>query len=67
MVKELRDGMEVGVIAGEIPTDIDTERIRAAEVLVVQNYTGDACHMPAPRGWPSGQDPARSRFGFDSK
>jgi hydrogenase nickel incorporation protein HypB len=41
--------MKIGVIEGDIQTDIDAERIRATEAPVVQINTEGACHLSAPQ------------------
>ncbi len=44
MVKE---GIRIGVIAGDLETENDADRIRACGVPVVQICTGTACHLDA--------------------
>jgi hydrogenase nickel incorporation protein HypB len=46
-IKELKDRMRIGVIEGDIQTDIDAERIRTTEAPVVQINTEGACHLSA--------------------
>ena len=46
-INELRSGIKMGVIEGDIETDIDAERIRATEAPVVQINTEGACHLSA--------------------
>lgn len=46
-ITELRDRIKIGVIEGDIQTDIDAERIRATEAPVVQINTDGACHLSA--------------------
>ena len=46
-IKELKDKIKIGVIEGDIQTDIDAEIIRAAEAPVVQINTKGACHLSA--------------------
>ena len=44
---ELKDKIKIGVIEGDIQTDIDAERIRATKAPVVQINTDGACHLSA--------------------
>ena len=44
---DLKDKIRIGVIEGDIQTDIDAERIRATEAPVVQINTEGACHLSA--------------------
>jgi hydrogenase nickel incorporation protein HypB len=46
-IKELKDKTRIGVIEGDIQTDIDAERIRATGAPVVQINTDGACHLSA--------------------
>ena len=46
-ITELKNKIRVGVIEGDIQTDIDAERIRATEAPVVQINTEGACHLSA--------------------
>jgi len=46
-ITELKDRIKIGVIEGDIQTDIDAERIRATEARVVQINTEGACHLSA--------------------
>ncbi|MHC4631764.1 MAG: hydrogenase nickel incorporation protein HypB [Planctomycetota bacterium] len=46
-ISELKDKIRIGVIEGDIQTDIDAERIRATEAPVVQINTNGACHLSA--------------------
>jgi len=48
-ITELKHKMRIGVIEGDIQTDIDAERIRATEAPVVQINTEGACHLSAPQ------------------
>ncbi|MBN2183358.1 MAG: hydrogenase nickel incorporation protein HypB [Sedimentisphaerales bacterium] len=43
----LKDKIKIGVIEGDIQTDIDAERIRATEAPVIQINTEGACHLSA--------------------
>ncbi len=44
---ELKDKIKIGVIEGDIKTDIDAERIRATKAPAVQINTDGACHLSA--------------------
>jgi hydrogenase nickel incorporation protein HypB len=46
-IDELKGKLRIGVIEGDIQTDIDAERIRATEAPVVQINTEGACHLSA--------------------
>ena len=46
-IKELKGKIEIGVIEGDIKTDIDAERIRATEAPAIQIETEGACHLSA--------------------
>ncbi len=46
-ISELKDKIRIGVIEGDIQTDIDAERIRATKAPVVQINTNGACHLSA--------------------
>ena len=46
-INELKDKIKIGVIEGDIQTDIDAERIRATEAPAVQINTEGACHLSA--------------------
>jgi hydrogenase nickel incorporation protein HypB len=46
-ISELKDEIKIGVIEGDIQTDIDAERIRATKAPVVQINTNGACHLSA--------------------
>ncbi len=48
-INELKGRMKIGVIEGDIQTDIDAERIRATDAPVVQINTRGACHLSAPQ------------------
>lgn len=41
----LKDEISIGVLEGDIETDLDAERIRAKGVPAVQLTTGGACHL----------------------
>jgi len=46
-ISELKDKIKIGVIEGDIQTDLDAERIRATKTPVVQINTNGACHLSA--------------------
>ena len=46
-ISELKGKIKIGVIEGDIQTDIDAEKIRATAAPVVQIETGGACHLSA--------------------
>jgi len=46
-INELKDKIKIGVIEGDIQTDIDAERIRATEAPAIQINTKGACHLSA--------------------
>lgn len=46
-VADLKDKMEIAVIEGDIRTDIDSQKIRAAGAAAVQIETRGACHLSA--------------------
>ncbi len=46
-ISELKGKIKIGVIEGDIQTDIDAERIRATSAPVVQINTDGACHLSA--------------------
>jgi hydrogenase nickel incorporation protein HypB len=46
-ITDLAGSVRVGVIEGDIQTDIDAERIRAAQAPAVQINTQGACHLSA--------------------
>ena len=46
-ISDLKDKIRVGVIEGDIQTDIDAERIRATEAPAIQINTEGACHLSA--------------------
>ena len=46
-ITELKGEIKIGVIEGDIKTDIDTERIRATEAPAVQINTDGECHLSA--------------------
>ena len=46
-ISELKDEIKIGVIEGDIQTDLDAEKIRATKAPVVQIETGGSCHLSA--------------------
>ncbi|MHC4112798.1 MAG: hydrogenase nickel incorporation protein HypB, partial [Planctomycetota bacterium] len=46
-ISELKDKIKIGVIEGDIQTEIDAERIRATKAPAVQINTNGACHLSA--------------------
>ena len=46
-ISELKDKIKIGVIEGDIQTDLDAERIRATAAPAVQINTDGACHLSA--------------------
>ncbi|MGD9109542.1 MAG: hydrogenase nickel incorporation protein HypB, partial [Phycisphaerales bacterium] len=46
-IGELKDKMSIGVIEGDIQTELDAERIRTAGASAVQINTEGACHLSA--------------------
>lgn len=46
-ITELKDEIRIGVIEGDIQTDIDAERISRTKAPVVQINTEGACHLAA--------------------
>ena len=46
-ISELKGKIKIGVIEGDIQTDIDAERIRATKAPAVQINTNGACHLSA--------------------
>ena len=44
---DLKSELKIGVIEGDIQTEIDAERIRAADAVAVQINTEGACHLSA--------------------
>ena len=47
MVTDLGDGLRAGVIAGDLETDNDAQRLRARGIPTVQITTGNVCHLEA--------------------
>lgn len=46
-IKDLADKIRIGVIEGDIQTDIDTQRIKATGAPAIQINTNGACHLSA--------------------
>lgn len=46
-INELKGRIKIGVIEGDIRTDIDAEKIRAAGATAIQINTNGACHLSA--------------------
>ncbi len=46
-INELKEAVKIGVIEGDVQTDLDAERIRATKAPVVQIETGGSCHLSA--------------------
>jgi len=46
-ISELKNKIRIGVIEGDIQTDLDAERIRATAAPAVQINTNGACHLSA--------------------
>lgn len=46
-INELKSMIKIGVIEGDVQTDLDAERIRATKAPVVQIETGGSCHLSA--------------------
>jgi hydrogenase nickel incorporation protein HypB len=46
-ITELKNKIKIGVIEGDIQTDIDAKRIKATRAPVVQIETGGSCHLSA--------------------
>ena len=48
-ISDLKGKIKIGVIEGDIQTDLDAERIRATEAPAIQINTEGACHLSAPQ------------------
>jgi hydrogenase nickel incorporation protein HypB len=46
-ISDLKDKINIGVIEGDIQTEIDAERIRATKAPAIQINTDGACHLSA--------------------
>ncbi|MBN1391329.1 MAG: hydrogenase nickel incorporation protein HypB [Sedimentisphaerales bacterium] len=47
MITDLKNKIRIGVIEGDIQTDIDAKKIRATRAPAVQIETGGSCHLSA--------------------
>ena len=47
-IESLHEHIAIGVLEGDIETELDAERIRAKGVPAVQLTTGGACHLESP-------------------
>ncbi len=57
-ITDLKDKIRIGVIEGDIKTDYDSQRIRAAGASAIQIETEGACHLSAQQvGWALNQLP----------
>ncbi len=46
-ITDLKDKIKIGVIEGDIQTDIDAKKIKATKAPAVQIETGGSCHLSA--------------------
>jgi len=46
-ISELKETVNIGVIEGDVQTDLDAERIKATKAPVIQIETGGSCHLSA--------------------
>ncbi len=46
-INDIKDKIKIGVIEGDIQTDLDAEKIRATQAPAVQIETKGACHLSA--------------------
>jgi hydrogenase nickel incorporation protein HypB len=46
-ISDMKDKIKIGVVEGDIQTDLDAEKIRATEAPVFQIETGGSCHLSA--------------------
>ncbi len=46
-INDLKGQIKIGVIEGDIQTDLDAQRIRATQAAVIQINTKGACHLSA--------------------
>lgn len=59
-VADLKDKLRIGVIEGDIKTDYDAQRIRAAGAAAIQIETEGACHLSAQQvNWALNQLPVQ--------
>jgi hydrogenase nickel incorporation protein HypB len=47
MTRRLRQRYRIGVIAGDLTTEVDAQRLENEDALVVQVHTGRECHLDA--------------------
>lgn len=47
-IESIKDEISIGVLEGDIETELDADRIRAKGVPAVQLTTGGACHLESP-------------------
>ncbi len=47
LLKQLKDKYKIGVIAGDLTTEIDAERLEEGSTQIVQVHTGKECHLDA--------------------
>jgi hydrogenase nickel incorporation protein HypB len=45
IVKKLKNKYKIGVVAGDLTTEFDAERIEEEGIPVIQAHTGRACHL----------------------
>ncbi len=45
LIKQLKDKYKIGVIAGDLTTEIDAERLEQENTQVIQVHTGKECHL----------------------
>ncbi|MFA5239121.1 MAG: hydrogenase nickel incorporation protein HypB [Phycisphaerae bacterium] len=46
-ITDLKDKIKIGVIEGDIQTDLDAKRIKATKAPAIQIETGGSCHLSA--------------------
>jgi len=46
-INDLKDKIKIGVIEGDIQTDLDAKRIKATKAPAIQIETGGSCHLSA--------------------
>src|SRR4030043_1595620 len=46
-INDLKDKIKIGVIEGDIQTDIDAKKIKATKAPAIQIETGGSCHLSA--------------------
>ena len=47
-IESIKDEVSIGVLEGDIETELDADRIRAKGIPAVQLTTGGACHLESP-------------------